>query len=160
MENKYYGVYQGIVTNVNDPEKRGRIKCKIPEVLADSETESAWCDPCVPVAYDGGGDFCVPPIDEGVWIAFLSGDANRPVYFGGWWQEADTPIAGNYTNLKDFRIISYNGASIVMKDGVIYINVDSGTYDLRIQDGSVTVNGNLTVNGKISATGSIHGSNI
>ena len=47
-----------------------------------------------------------------------------------------------------------------MKDGVIYINVDSGTYDLRIQDGSVTVNGNLTVNGKISATGSIHGSNI
>lgn len=147
----FFGVYQAIVTNVNDPEKRGRIKCRIPEVLG--EAESAWCEPCVPVAYDGGGDFCLPPVDEGVWVSFISGDVNRPVYFGGWWQEADTPLAGNYTDLDDIRIISYNGSSIVMKNGVIYMNVGNGTFDLRIQDGNITINGNTTIDGNTSIDG-------
>ena len=29
---KYYGIYQGVVTNISDPEKRGRLKVKCPDV--------------------------------------------------------------------------------------------------------------------------------
>ena len=83
-ESKYYGLYQGIVTSISDPEKRGRIKVKCPDVLGGN-TESAWCDPLVPVAYDGGGDFCMPAINETVWLQFIAGDANKPVWLGGWW---------------------------------------------------------------------------
>ena len=115
MLNSYYGIYQAIVTNINDPEKRGRIKVQCPSVLG-VRTESAWCDPCVPVAYDDGGDFCLPQLREAVWVMFISGDVNKPVYLGGWWSKNKTPLGDSYTNLDDTRVIGYNGSSVVMGD--------------------------------------------
>ena len=151
-ESKYYGIYQGIVTGIKDPEKRGRIKCLCPDVLGD-DTESAWCDPMIPVAYDNGGDFCVPLKDETVWLMFIAGDANRPVWLGGWWQEKMTPLGEKYTNLNDIRIISYADCTITMKDGTININVGEGTCDLKIQDQKVTVKGDLKVEGNFELKG-------
>ena len=148
-ESKYYGVYQGIVTNIKDPEKRARIKVKCPEVLGTAE--SAWCDPCVPVAYDNGGDFCLPAKDEAVWLFFIAGDANRPVYFGGWWQKNMTPPGSSYSGSDKVRIINYADCTITMKDGTIDINVGDGVCDLKIQHNKVTVDGNLTVKGSVSA---------
>lgn len=157
-DSKYYGIYQGIVTNINDTEKRGRIKCQIPDVLG-GETESAWCDPMIPVAYDNGGDFCIPEKNEAVWLMFIAGDPNRPVWLGGWWQKNMTPLGKNYSP-KGVRIISYADCTITMKDGIININVGDGVCDLEIIHNKVTVKGNLSVSGNISASGSIHGSNI
>lgn len=149
-ESKYYGIYQAKVSNVEDPEKRGRVKVLCPDVLG-AETESAWCDPCVPVAYDGGGDFCLPAVDETLWIMFISGDSNRPVYFGNWWQKEKTPLAGNYTNLNAVRIISFADCIITMQNGVININVGAGVCDLEIKHNKVTVKGDLSVEGNITA---------
>lgn len=149
-ERRYYGIYPAIVCNVKDDEKRGRIKVICPEILGDEE-ESAWCEPCVPVAYDNGGDFCLPQIDEAVWVMFVDGDPNEPVYLGGWWQENMTPLGNNYSKLGDFRVISYADCTIVMKNGVININVGEGTADLVIKDNSVTVKGNLIVEGNVTA---------
>ena len=149
-EKKYYGVYQGFVTNIKDPEKRGRIKVICPLVLGGN-TESAWCDPVIPVAYDGGGDFCIPAKNEAVWILFIEGDSNRPVWLGGWWSKNKTPLGSTYSNINDIRIINYADCTITMRDGVVNINVGAGDYDLRIKNGEVTVNGNLRVNGNISA---------
>lgn len=149
-DNKYYGLYQGIVTNIKDPEKRGRIKVICPDVLG-AEVESAWCDPMVTVAYDNGGDFCIPCKKEAVWIQFIAGDVNRPVWMGGWWSEKKTPLGKTYTDMDKVRIISYSDCTITMKKGTININIGSGNYDLKIENGKVTVNGNLVVNGNISA---------
>ena len=148
-ENKYYGIYQGIVTNINDTEKRGRIKCQIPDVLG-GDTESAWCDPMIPVAYDYGGDFCIPEKNEAVWLMFIAGDPNRPVWLGGWWQKKMSPMGNNY-NPKGVRIINYADCTITMKDGIININVGAGVCDLEIKHNKVTVKGDLTVEGSISA---------
>lgn len=149
-ERKYYGVYQGIVTNIKDPEKRGRIKVKCPDVLGGT-VESAWCDPIVPVAYDNGGDFCIPMRDEAVWVQFIAGNPNKPVYLGGWWQKNMSPLGNNYTNVDKVRIISYGDCTITLQDGKIDINVGAGTCDLRIEDNTVTVRGNLIVEGSITA---------
>lgn len=119
-DNKYYGVYQGVVSNIKDTEKRGRIKVQCPDVLG--EVESAWCDPVIPVAYDGGGDFCMPAVEETVWIMFIAGDANRPVWFGNWWQKEMTPIGTNYVKLDDTRIISYKDFSIVVHEHDVTIS--------------------------------------
>ena len=148
--NKYYGIYQGIVTSNADPEKRGRIRVKCPEVLG-GETQSAWCDPVVPVAYDNGGDFCIPTKDEAVWIQFIAGDVNRPVYLGGWWSEKKTPLGSNYNNISKVRIISYADCTITLQDDTISINVGEGKSDLKITDGKVTVNGDLVVTGNVTA---------
>ena len=147
---KYYGIYQGVVTNISDPEKRGRLKVKCPDVLGGS-TESAWCDPMIPVAYDNGGDFCMPAKDETVWLMFIAGDANRPVWLGGWWQKNMSPLGSTYSSVDSIRFISYADCTITMKDGTININVGDGVCDLKIEHNTVTVDGNLVVKGRVSA---------
>lgn len=149
-EKKYFGLYQGIVTNIKDPEKRGRIKVRCPEVLGD-KVESAWCDPLVPVAYDNGGDFCIPAKEETVWLQFIAGDANKPVYLGGWWGEKKTPLGNNYSNIDKVRIINYADCTITMQNGKININIGEGVCDLSIENSKVTVDGNLIVKGNITA---------
>ena len=155
-DNKYYGIYQGVVSNIKDTEKRGRIKVQCPDVLG--EVESAWCDPVIPVAYDGGGDFCMPAVEETVWVMFIAGDANRPVWFGNWWQKEMTPLGKTYKDIDKVRIINYADCTITMKDGVININVGEGVCDLKIEHNKVTVKGNLTVEGNVSCYGLTAGS--
>ena len=162
-EKKYYGMYQGIVTTNADPEKRGRLKVKCPTVLG-AETESAWCDPVVPVAYDHGGDFCIPARDEAVWLQFIEGDANKPVWLGGWWQKSMTPLGENYANVDKVRIIQYADCTITMQNGIININVGAGVCDLKIENSKVSVVGNLSVTGSISSgsltTGSVSATSV
>lgn len=141
-EKTYYGLYQGIVTKIDDPEKRGRIKVKIPTVLG-GDTESAWCDPLVTVAYDYGGDFCIPQIKEAVWVMFIAGDANKPVYLGGWWQKEQTPLGTTYDRLDDTRIISYKDFKITIHEGTATISVLNvpdhiimGSDGIKLQDGT------------------------
>ena len=149
-QNKYYGLYQGVVTNIKDPEKRGRIRVRCPEVLG-ANAESAWCDPLVTVAYDNGGDFCIPALEETVWIQFIAGNANKPVYMGGWWSKNKTPLGTNYNDIDKVRIISYSNCTITLQDGKININVGAGTGDLQIEDNNITVRGDLKVTGSITA---------
>ena len=149
-EKKYYGMYQGIVTTNADPEKRGRLKVKCPSVLG-GDAESAWCDPVIPVAYDHGGDFCIPAMNEAVWVQFIEGDANKPVWFGGWWQKNMTPLGENYTNVDKVRIIQYADCTITMQNGIININVGAGVCDLKIENSKVSVVGNLEVTGAVTA---------
>ena len=110
-----YGIYQGFVTSINDPEKRGRIKCTCPDVLDTSE--SGWCEPCFPNACDDGGDFYLPKVGEGVWVMFIDGKANRPVYLGGWWSKESTPLKTQYINNK--RFINYGDSSIIMTNDLL-----------------------------------------
>lgn len=148
-ESKYYGLYQGFVTNIKDPEKRGRIKVICPSVLGGN-TESAWCDPIVPIAYDNGGDFCIPAKDEAVWLLFIGGNSNKPAWLGGWWSKNKSPLGDKYSNIDSIRIINYADCIITMQDGKINLNVGNGTYDIRVENGKVTVNGDLEVTGKIT----------
>ena len=150
-DNKYYGLYQGFVTNINDPDRRGRIKVFCPEVLG-SKVESAWCDPIVPVAFDNGGDFCIPTKGEAVWLLFVGGDANKPAWLGGWWSKNKTPLGSSYTNIDKVRLINYANCTIKLGNDEILLNVGGGSFDIRIKDGNVTVNGNLTVNGNVYAS--------
>lgn len=137
MLKQCFGIYQGIVTNTKDPEKRGRIKVKCPEVLGDT-VSSAWCDPCVPIAYDNGGDFCIPQLNETVWIMFISGDVNKPVYLGGWWSKDRTPLGVNYSNT-DLRIINYADCTLLFENGKIKMNVHDGDCELEIAQGKITL---------------------
>lgn len=43
----FYGIYEGLCTNNEDPEKENKIKLQVPQVLGNQETE--WAKPCLPV---------------------------------------------------------------------------------------------------------------
>ena len=89
QRSRFYGKYRGVVTDNADPEKLGRIKAKVPQVL-DTEV-SPWAWPCAAYAGPDVGLFAVPPVGAGVWIEFEAGDPSRPIWVGGWWGRGDPP---------------------------------------------------------------------
>jgi uncharacterized protein involved in type VI secretion and phage assembly len=71
----------GIVTNINDPDKRGRVKVRFPG-LSESN-ESTWARL---MALGGGADrgmVFIPEVDDEVLVGFESGDVRQPVVLGG-----------------------------------------------------------------------------
>ncbi len=120
----YYGKYRAIVVDIKDPEKRGRIKVKCPKVLG--EYKSSWCEPCIPVAYDRGGDFCLPKVGETVWIEFEEGEVDKPIYVGSWWSTQKTLIPEDYyVNSPIMRTIEFDGGKIEIKSNT-YLKISLG----------------------------------
>ena len=82
-EKRYFGKYRAIVTDDQDPERLGRIKLRVPEVLGQQiVTDWAWP---INLPYGGGldyGEFRVPPVGSGVYAEFESGLVDRPLYAG------------------------------------------------------------------------------
>lgn len=81
MDEKYYGVFSGIVSDVNDPAKEGRIKVRFP--WFDRDMTSEWCR--VSQLYAGAGSkgsLFVPDLEDEVVVAFVHGDMREPVILG------------------------------------------------------------------------------
>lgn len=152
---KKYGLYGAKVTNTKDPEKRGRIKVLCPDVFDDSP--SNWCEPCVSYAQDYRGDFVLPDIDDFVWIAFIGGDIDSPVYLGGWWAENSTPLGDEYDQRNKVRLITFGGMSITFdKKNKLLSFLNEGTSNTCMVDLStkkVTVTGNAEVTGNVTVKG-------
>jgi uncharacterized protein involved in type VI secretion and phage assembly len=91
IEERRYGKFRGTVSDNQDPEKRGRLRLRVPAVLGDQETD--WALPCMP--YGGGanyGLFLIPTRDAQVWVEFEEGDIHRPIWSGVFLQDgADVP---------------------------------------------------------------------
>jgi uncharacterized protein involved in type VI secretion and phage assembly len=83
---KFYGKYRGMVLNNIDPMQMGRIMVQVPDV--SNVLPSTWAMPCVPFTGIQSGFFVVPAIGSGVWIEFEQGDADYPIWTGGFWGSA------------------------------------------------------------------------
>lgn len=116
----YYGKYRAKVVDVTDPQKRGRIRVMCPRVLGEST--SSWCEPCVPVAYDYGGDFAIPKVGEFVWVEFEEGDPNKPIYTGGLWSANKSPSSSYSTGV---RLITWGNCKITMTNDLVSITAPS-----------------------------------
>lgn len=86
-----YGKYRGFVSDNADPEKRARVKLRVPALLGDTETD--WALPCMPC---GGlrneGFFVVPAVGAQVWVEFEGGNLDFPIWTGTFWQSSgDAP---------------------------------------------------------------------
>lgn len=106
MKNRYFGIWRGVVSNVNDPLGLGRIKAKVHELLGDNE-ETNWASYCSPFGGGGHGWFFLPAgatpgAGDPVWIMFEAGDLNRPVWVGFWFNQTDTAPMGAS---KDVRVL-------------------------------------------------------
>jgi uncharacterized protein involved in type VI secretion and phage assembly len=87
---RFFGKYEGVVTDVTDPKRIGRIRAKVPAVLGEA-VDSGWALPCVPA---GGGKergmLFLPQVGDTVWIEFAAGDVSRPVWVGTFWGAPDS----------------------------------------------------------------------
>jgi uncharacterized protein involved in type VI secretion and phage assembly len=84
---RFPGLYAGRVTNVDDPEKLGRVKVSVPSVFGPESAElETWARPSWP-----HGHFYVPDVDNFVWVAFENGDPSAPVWLGEWFPAGTAP---------------------------------------------------------------------
>jgi hypothetical protein len=118
LRNRFFGLYRGIVVDVDAPTMR--IKAKVPAVLGDQT--SGWARPCVPFAGAGMGFAFLPDTGAGIWIQFEGGDVSYPVWVGGYWHDGEQPSDA-----------TASVRAIVTKSGQkILLDVDGGT--IRVTD--------------------------
>lgn len=100
---RYYSTYRAKVTINKDPEKRGRIKVKIPMLFGDEELPN-WV---LPKNFRGAGknkgEFYPPKVDDWVFIEFENGAATDAIYTGGWYGETEegAEISTKFTHVEE-----------------------------------------------------------
>lgn len=145
---QYFGKYRAKVVDVKDPEKRGRIRVMCPKVLGDYK--SSWCEPCIPFAYENGGDFHIPKLNDFVWVEFEEGDHNRPIWVGSLWTVNNTSLNTDYT--VNTRVIEFDGGRVEMTRGNILITIGGSQINLT-SGGTIDVKGKaITLNGSSSVS--------
>jgi uncharacterized protein involved in type VI secretion and phage assembly len=164
---KFFGLYRASVLNNIDPLRQGRIQVQCPDVIGVGL--STWALPCLPNAGIQAGTFMVPNIGSGVWVQFEQGDADYPVWIGGFWGSgAEVPavsqlappgiqafvvqtLAQNTLMLADtpgptggFLLKTTTGAMIMVNDVGITISNGKGAM-ITMTGPTVTINGGALV---------------
>lgn len=89
---RLFGVYPGVVVDVQDPDGQGRVKVRLPWVGEDDGAQAtAWARLATLMAGADRGTWFVPAVDDEVLIAFVAGDPRHPVVTGALWNGRDTP---------------------------------------------------------------------
>lgn len=125
------GIMLAQVTNITDPDKLGRVKCK-PISLDKDVAETDWCFVMTPAGGNAYGLFWFPNVDDLVIVSFLNGNVHHPLVLGSYW--ADKTVAPYPIEDGKNEVISLKtpaGSEIKLEEGVdkqkITITTPSGT---------------------------------
>jgi uncharacterized protein involved in type VI secretion and phage assembly len=150
------GKYRGVVVNNVDPMQIGRIQASVPDLAG--LVPGTWAMPCLPLSGINTGMFTVPPIGAGVWIEFERGNADYPIWVGGYWgTAAEVPALSHIVPPG----VSGITLQTTLKNGIVISDVPGPTGGILIQTTagamiSVSDTGIIISNGKgavISMTG-------
>jgi uncharacterized protein involved in type VI secretion and phage assembly len=114
---RFYGIYTGLVTDVQDPDGQGRVRVRLPwspDVL--SQEYEVWARLATLMAGAGRGTWFIPDVDDEVMIAFEAGDVRHPCVLGSVWNGQDAPpeTMDSENNLKTIK--SRSGVTIRITD--------------------------------------------
>jgi hypothetical protein len=99
---RYYGIYQCIVKDNKDEEKRGRVRVE-GQIFPGSRVKGGTNIWIPPKSYYTGADhgiFFPPEIDTFVFVSFVDGDPGRPFYDGGFWTTEGGSSKAPFLNLQ------------------------------------------------------------
>ncbi|TCO50573.1 phage protein D [Kribbella antiqua] len=86
------GIATGIVTDVNDPQKLGRVKVRLPWMRDDFGT--TWSRVLQAGAGADRGSMLLPEVNDEVLVAFEHGDISAPFVLGGLYSARNKPYGG------------------------------------------------------------------
>jgi len=106
----------GIVTDINDPEKQGRLKVKIIN-RNSSDFETDFIRVMTPMSGKQWGSFFFPEVGDEVLVAFNHGNINRPYVLGSLWNKDYKPPTTIENQKNDIRMIkTRSGHQIIFND--------------------------------------------
>lgn len=113
----------GRVTRVDDPERRGRVRVRLP---AWDGVETDWMGVLALGAGEGKGLTILPDVDDTVLVQLFREDPGRGVVLGGLYGAHGAPDAGvEGDRVQRFTLLSSGGQRI---------SVDDGRQTLRVED--------------------------
>ena len=171
---RWFGLYPAVVSDLVDPDAKGRIKVGFPSFGAAGETVSAWATLLTPYADDDQGFEVLPEVDSQVVVGFEAGDPTRPYIVGACWNgkralPESAQAANNLRTLKTrsgsmlqfddtggaakITVSMESGHKIVLDDSANEITVEhSNGCKININiAGQVTITANATVEINASA---------
>ncbi len=142
------GVVIGLVDDVADPQKLGRVRIRFPWLSDDYVGD--WARVAMLGAGPSRGAVWIPESGDEVLVAFEQGDIRRPIVVAGLWNGQDQPPAYEVDQgkLKARSLVSRRGHTIVLRDGD-----DTSTVELNSSDGKLSVVLDET-NGELKLTAS------
>lgn len=145
----------GQVTNIDDPQKMGRVKVWY-RSLTDGD-ESGWARVVIPGGGGGRGMQSIPEVGDEVLVGFEHDDKTRPVVLGGLWNSQDAPPAISLRGGKLMHRVwaSRNGHRVELNDadqdaGFVEVLHAQGVAALRLEkaDSSLSGDDELTIRAK------------
>jgi hypothetical protein len=94
IDQEFPGLYRGTVYSNKDPLGKGRLRLKVPQILANEVTAWAW-----PLDTPGVTT-PAPEVGQGVWVMFEGGDTTFPIWVGSFGKETSSDY-----NLKVDRLV-------------------------------------------------------
>jgi uncharacterized protein involved in type VI secretion and phage assembly len=110
-DQRFYGVFEAIVTRVDDPAHEGRVKLTFP--WFHDKMESDWVPVMQFFAGPKHGSFFVPEVGSLVLCAGRHGDMHKIVVLGGLYNGVDKPESDH---VRKREIASVNGHKLTMID--------------------------------------------
>ncbi|HKD97229.1 MAG TPA: VgrG-related protein [Micromonosporaceae bacterium] len=147
---RIYGVVTGIVSDVKDPSKMGRVKLNLPWMGADFTT--GWARVIAAGAGDQRGFLVLPEVGDEVVVAFEHGDIDYPYVVGNVWNGKDAPptlstdaidggsgeiAARAFVSRKGHKLefVETDGITLTSGDGSVTIKLDSKNQKIQITSG-------------------------
>ncbi|MEW6705797.1 MAG: phage baseplate assembly protein V [Pseudomonadota bacterium] len=160
---RWFGLYPATVSDLVDPDGKGRIKVSFPMFGSAGSSVSAWATLLTPYADDDQGFEVLPEVDSQVVVAFEAGDPTRPYIVGACWngRRALPESAQSANNLRTWK--SRAGSLLQFDDtegaAKVTVSMQSG-HKIVLDDAAqeITVqhsNGckiNLNIAGQVSIT--------
>jgi hypothetical protein len=107
LSGDFYGKYAGRVVSTSDPLKLGRVKIRVPVIHGINGSDSGlvgdedlpWALPSsLPAggSQESGGISWIPTVDDQIWVEFLDGELDKPIWT---WGNQNQPQAAKFSNL-------------------------------------------------------------
>ena len=114
QEQKENGIVVGIVTDLDDPDRLGRVKVKYPHL---GDQESNWAKLVSPMAGPDRGLFFRPEVNDEVLVVWEHGESRTPSILGAVWNKVDTPPSDDgQPSQNNWRFIKSRSGHIIKLD--------------------------------------------
>lgn len=139
---RWFGLYPALVTDLVDPDGRGRIEVKFPSFGEAGQSVRAWATLLSPYADKDQGLQILPEVDSQVVVGFEAGDPTRPYIVGACWNgQASLPDTAQAANNK--RLIKSRAGSLFEFDdsqgaAKVTVSMQSG-HELVLDDAAQSV---------------------
>ncbi|MCW2777663.1 MAG: Rhs element Vgr protein [Frankiales bacterium] len=152
------GVTVGVVTDLKDPTKKGRVKVTFPWLSGQYATD--WARVAAPGAGKDRGLAWMPEVNDEVLVAFDHGDTRTPYVLGGLWSaKAAPPLAATLvdgTGATAVRALrSRTGQRLVLTDvaGRTGVLLSTGDDKLKVSLDGATTTVTVDSKGKVVVSG-------